>query len=104
MDERIDAQQEEMPKVVEKKKGEISKGLKIFDYVLAAISILDGIYKIYLFSEGESGNKSLTFIILPFAIAIGLLQHQKSARVICIILLALSLLFPLILAGLLSRY
>jgi hypothetical protein len=82
-------------------KPDIPVWLKIVDYVLAGISAVEGIYKFYLKVSGNGGDRSWTFVILPFALAVGLMLHKKSYRIICIALLALSLLLPLILAGIL---
>ena len=81
---------------------EVPKGLRIFDYVLAGVCFIEGLFKLYMKVAGGRSDSQWSFVLLPFLLGIGLLQHKKSYRIICIILLALSLALPFILAGILS--
>jgi len=79
-----------------------SFGIKIYDYIIASISFLDGIYKIikaiyighnlYWFITSEG-----LWTFFPFVIGFGLLQHKKVWRIIGTILLIISLLLPYLL-------
>jgi hypothetical protein len=62
---------------------QISLKLKIFDYIFAGISGLSGIIGLV--------NGAGAWGWLPFAIAIGLLMHKKTWRIICIVLMSIEI-------------
>jgi hypothetical protein len=85
---------------VSPQKPEISRGLKIFDFILAGISAIEFIWKIITKLSGTP--RGWLDVLLPLFLVIGLLSHDKRARVVCVILLVVSILNPIILGGIVA--
>jgi hypothetical protein len=83
-----------------KTKPEISKRLKTFDFVLAGISLAEFLWKIITKFSGTP--RGWLEVLLSLFLAIGLVTHEKWARVFCIILLVISFLYPLIIGGIIA--
>jgi hypothetical protein len=76
----------------------ISLKLKIFDYILAAISGLEFAWQLFKKLSGNS-TREWIWVFIPLFLVLGLLQHKKTYRIICSILLFGSILLPFILLG-----
>jgi hypothetical protein len=70
---------------------EISKGLKIFDYILANICLLQFILQLYMKLSGSPVAPNWVWVIMPLLLASGLLSHEKWARILCIFVWAVLL-------------
>ena len=75
-----------------------STGLKIYDYILAGISGLEFAWQLFNKLSGNS-TRGWFWVFVPLFLVFGLLQHKKSCRIICSILLFGSILFTIILWG-----